>query len=153
MKQAIYVLAAALAMSCFTVAQQNPVMESVRQIMQRQEKNLTAAAEEMPPDKYGFRPTSQQMTFGTLVMHVAESNEFLCSKLSGTSAAKSQIQATDSKAKLVSAEIDPEHKVLLDKDVFNNSIVIEPNTAAKRKLAGYWMLLTQYFAQFLAWLV
>ncbi len=103
MKQAICVLAAALAMSCLALAQQNPVMDSVRQIMQRQEKNLTAAAEEMPPDKYGFRPTSQQMTFGTLVMHVAESNDFLCSKLSGSAAPKSQIQATDPKAKLVAA--------------------------------------------------
>jgi aminopeptidase N len=58
----------------------------------------------------------------------------------------------DKKAKLVSAEIDPEHKVLLDKDLFNNSRLAEPETGAKRKLAGYWMLFTQYFAQLLAWL-
>lgn len=93
-------------MSCLALAQQNPVMDSVRQIMQRQEKNLTAAAEEMPPEKYGFRPTSQQMTFGTLVMHVAESNEFLCSRIGGVEApkqGKNGVKPTDPKDKLVSA--------------------------------------------------
>ena len=103
MKLGICGLTAAVALSCLAVAQQNPVMDSVRQIMQRQEKNLTAAAEEMPPDKYSFRPTSQQMTFGTLVTHVVESNNFLCSKLSGATAPKSEAQAADPKAKLVAA--------------------------------------------------
>ena len=83
MKQAICGLAVALALSCLTAAQSNPVMDSVRHIMQRQEKNLVGAAEEMPEGKYSFRPTSQQMTFGTLVTHVVESNDFMCSRIAG----------------------------------------------------------------------
>ncbi len=106
MKQASYVLAVAVVMSCLAVAQNNPVMDSVRQIMQRQEGNLTGAAQEMPADKYGFRPTPQQMTFGTLVMHVVESNDFLCSRIAGAEEPKQgklKLSATDPKDKLVSA--------------------------------------------------
>ncbi|HEV2114669.1 MAG TPA: DinB family protein [Terriglobales bacterium] len=106
MKQAICWLAAAVVMSCLAAAQSNPVMESVRQIMQRQQKNLVGAAEEMPAEKYGFRPTSQQMTFGTLVTHMVESNTFLCSRIAGTAEPKEdklKVSATDPKDKLVSA--------------------------------------------------
>ncbi len=106
MKQASYVLAVAFVMSYLAVAQSNPVMDSVRQIMQRQEGNLTGAAQEMPAEKYGFRPTSQQMTFGTLVMHVVESNNFLCSRIAGAEEPKQgklKLSATDPKDKLVSA--------------------------------------------------
>ena len=56
------------------------------------------------------------------------------------------------KAKIVSAEIDPEHAILLDRDGFNNSWVSEPDGHATSKIAGYWMLLTQWFSQFLSWL-
>ncbi|HLX73204.1 MAG TPA: DinB family protein [Terriglobales bacterium] len=106
MKQAICGLAVALAVSCLAAAQSNPVMDSVRHIMQRQEKNLVGAAEEMPEGKYGFRPTSQQMTFGTLVMHVAESNDFMCSRIAGVEAPKQgkvKLSPTDPKATLMKA--------------------------------------------------
>lgn len=105
MKQAIWVLAMAMAMTCVATAQSNPVMDSVRQIMQRQEGNLTGAAQEMPADKYGFRPTAQQMTFGTLVLHVTETNHFLCSRIAGVEAPKQgkvELKPTDPKDKLVS---------------------------------------------------
>lgn len=55
-------------------------------------------------------------------------------------------------AKLVSAEIDPTHQVLLDKDLFNNSYLAEPNGKATRKLTAYWMICIQWFGQMLAWL-
>jgi len=56
------------------------------------------------------------------------------------------------KAKVVSAEIDPEHGILLDRDRFNNSWLADFNPHASGKIAGYWMLCTQWFAQLLAWL-
>ena len=56
------------------------------------------------------------------------------------------------KAKLVSAEIDPSHQFMLDKDRFNNSYLAEPNGKATRKLTAYWMILTQWFGQMLSWL-
>ena len=54
--------------------------DAVREILPRQEKNLIAAVEEMPADKFGYSPTPAQITFGHLVMHVTMSNIELCSK-------------------------------------------------------------------------
>jgi hypothetical protein len=45
-----------------------------KEILSRQQKNLVAAVEEMPTDKFGYKPTEQQMTFGHLVLHIVESN-------------------------------------------------------------------------------
>jgi hypothetical protein len=58
----------------------------------------------------------------------------------------------DSKAKLVSAEIDPDHGNLLDRDPFNNSWTEKTDRRATGKLAGYFTLLTQWMAQMLSWL-
>jgi hypothetical protein len=57
------------------------------------------------------------------------------------------------KAKIISAEVDPDHKVLLDKDFFNNSQTTEPHKGATRKLEAYWLFLSEGFAQLLALLV
>ena len=63
-------------------AQQNkdPVSTVVREILPHQEKNLVAAVEEMPADKFGYKPTPQQMSFARLVLHITESNNYLCAK-------------------------------------------------------------------------
>jgi hypothetical protein len=54
--------------------------------------------------------------------------------------------------KIVSAEVDPERAIWLDKDFFNNSHTAAPNAAATHKLANCWMFVTQWLAQWLAWL-
>lgn len=41
-------------------------------------RNLAEAAESMPADEYGFRPTAQVRTFGQLVGHVINANFFFC---------------------------------------------------------------------------
>ena len=64
-------------------AQQNPVVSAVRQTLRRQGQNLTAGAEEMPADKYNYAPTPQHMTFGHLILHIAQSNNLFCSRLAG----------------------------------------------------------------------
>jgi hypothetical protein len=58
----------------------NPVSDVVREIFARQEKNLAAAVDEMPADKFGYSPTSAQMTFGHLVIHISMSNIEQCSR-------------------------------------------------------------------------
>jgi hypothetical protein len=58
----------------------NPVTDAVREILPRQQKNLIAAVEEMPADKFGYKPTPEQITFGHLVLHMTTSNIELCSK-------------------------------------------------------------------------
>lgn len=55
------------------------------------------------------------------------------------------------KAKIVSAEIDPDHKVMFDRNNFNNSYIAEANGAPARKLVNYWEFFSQFFAQILAW--
>jgi hypothetical protein len=56
-------------------------------------------------------------------------------------------------AKVVSAEIDPDHVVLLDKNYFNNSYVVKRDGTASWKLANYWMFAEQFFSQFASWVV
>jgi hypothetical protein len=60
----------------------DPVTTVVRAILERQRNNLVAAVDEMPADKFGFKPTPDQMTFGHLVLHMFESNISLCNKVS-----------------------------------------------------------------------
>ena len=83
--------------------EKKPVTTAAHEIAASRGKNLVAAAEEMPADKYDYRPTPAQVTFGHMVMHTARSNYFLCSKISGAEAPKSDIKDTDSKDKLVTA--------------------------------------------------
>jgi hypothetical protein len=59
----------------------------------------------------------------------------------------------EKKAEVVSAEIDPDHQVWLDRDFFNNSRTARPDRQASRKLEAYWLVVTQFLAQLLAWLV
>jgi aminopeptidase N len=59
--------------------------------------------------------------------------------------------AYQKKAKVVSAEIDPDHTVLLDRDMFNNSFVVEPSSTPKNKLSTYWLFVTQWIGQAFAW--
>jgi uncharacterized damage-inducible protein DinB len=86
-----------------TYAQNNPVTAAARDALQRRQKNLVGAAQEMPADKYGFKPTPAQMSFAHLVGHIAQSNNFLCSKISGSAAPARQVSDTDPKEKLVDA--------------------------------------------------
>jgi len=62
---------------------QNPVTDSVVQRLARDGKFLAASADLMPADKYGFKPTPAQMSFGQLVVHVVQTNVYLCSAIGG----------------------------------------------------------------------
>jgi hypothetical protein len=55
------------------------------------------------------------------------------------------------KAKVVSAEIDPDHTVQIDRNNFNDSRRAEPNGKAAHKLSNYWLFVTQFFSQALGW--
>lgn len=83
-------------------AQSSPVADAFKQNAQRVGKNLMAAAEAMPADKYSFRPTPAQMSFAQVVVHLAQGNDFLCGKIGGTKAPeRSKIDTTASKEALV----------------------------------------------------
>src|SRR6266705_6802065 len=81
----------------------NPVTSVVKEILPRQEKNLVAAVEEMPANKFDYRPTEQQMTFSQLVLHVIGSNNHLCSTIGDIPVVKAPapLKEADGKEKLV----------------------------------------------------
>ena len=75
---------AVLLVPCALAAQQaSPVADAFRWEAQRSAKNLIAAAEIMPADKYGFKPTPAQMSFGDVVMHLSGGNDALCGLIGG----------------------------------------------------------------------
>ena len=59
--------------------------------------------------------------------------------------------AYQKKTKVVSAEIDPDHTVQLDRNNFNNSYVAEPMASRRTSSATYWLFVTQWLGQALAW--
>jgi Peptidase family M1 domain len=54
------------------------------------------------------------------------------------------------KAKVVSAEIDPDHTVHIDRNNLNNSYVVKANGKPTYKISNYWLFLTQWAGQALA---
>lgn len=94
-----------LASSALLAQDKNPVTSVVKQILPRQQKNLVAAVEEMPADKFSYKPTEQQMTFGHLVLHIIGSNNHLCSTIGNIAEPKPPVplMESDSKDKLVAA--------------------------------------------------
>ena len=84
----------------------NPVSGFVKAGVGRYEKNMVAAAEAMPAEKYGFKPSPEMNSFGHLVMHIAQSNNTFCAKISGQTAPDVKIAEMDAKDKLVAAVKD-----------------------------------------------
>ena len=89
--------------SAVLAQQKNPVSTVLQESLPRQQKNLVAAAEEMPAEKYSYKPTEQQMEFGHLVLHVLQTNNFLCSKIGDVPEVKAAapLVESDGKDKLV----------------------------------------------------
>jgi uncharacterized damage-inducible protein DinB len=84
-------------------ASASPISTTVRQMEEHYAKNLTGAADEMPADKYSYRPTPEQMTFAHLMMHIAQSNDSLCSAISGEPSRTTKLSENDSKELLTRA--------------------------------------------------
>jgi hypothetical protein len=55
------------------------------------------------------------------------------------------------KAKVVSAELDPDHTVQFDRNNFNDSYVVEENSKPANKLSNYWRFVTQWVGQAMSW--
>ncbi len=85
------------------VASTSPVSDALRNMQQRFARNLIAAAEAMPADKYNYRPTPAQMSFAQIQVHLAnEGNDVLCSKTAGVAAPqRTPVDSTATKEQLV----------------------------------------------------
>jgi hypothetical protein len=82
----------------------NPVSSALRDALPGRQKNTIAAVEAMPADKFSYKPSADQITFGHLVVHMGEANNFLCSKAADVPGPKvEEVKDTDSKDKLVAA--------------------------------------------------
>ena len=82
----------------------SPVSDVLREMVVVREKNTVAAFEEMPADKFGYKPTPEQMTFGHLAAHIVSSNYFFCSNVGDVPRPKTEeLKGTEDKDKLVAA--------------------------------------------------
>lgn len=82
----------------------DPVAAAARLILQRFQANTIGAVEAMPADKFNYKPTPDQVTFGHLAAHIASSNDLFCSKAADVPAPKvDEPKETDSKDQLVAA--------------------------------------------------
>ena len=98
---AVLLMSGAVCAGQDTVA--NPVTTTVKELLPRFEKNMVAAADAMPADKFSFKPTAEMNTFAHLTMHIAMSNNGLCAKISGQAAPEVKLTDTDPKDTLVAA--------------------------------------------------
>jgi uncharacterized damage-inducible protein DinB len=56
----------------------NPISASLKGNYERVKKFLVAAAEEMPPADYAYKPTPDVRSFGQLIGHVADASYMFC---------------------------------------------------------------------------
>ena len=112
----------------------NPVAQAFRDEAASSAKNLTAAAEEFPAAKYGYKPTKPQMSFGDIVVHLTEGNDYLCGKIGGVTA------PTRAKIAATVAGIDAATEVSVTTNIPAASLVpafmVRNTTASARELAA-----------------
>ena len=85
-----------------TTAQANPVADAFRDYAKESAKNLIAAAEEFPADKFSYKPTPAQMSVGDIAAHLAQGNDYLCGTIGAMKApTRTKVAATDGKDALV----------------------------------------------------
>jgi len=117
----------------------NPVSDMLRQLLPRYTKYMVGAARLMPGDKYGYKPTPEQITFGHLVLHVAQSNFLLCSKISSTPPPQDTTTDADGKDKLVAsiqASFDYCTEVLNKADDSNLGVSVQLSPTRSMTKAG-----------------
>ena len=82
----------------------SPVSDVLRTMLAGREKTTIAAFEAMPADKFGYKPTPEQMTFGHLAAHIVSSNYYFCANVGDVAQPKTdEVKETDGKDKLVAA--------------------------------------------------
>jgi uncharacterized damage-inducible protein DinB len=102
--------------------------------------NMIGSAEAVPADKYGWKPSPEQVSFGYIFAHAADANYTLCSAFSGQPKPDVPVKADGAKAALVDqlkqsyaycdkafGMIDPAR---LDQEI----------TLYGRKVTGWWVL-------------
>jgi hypothetical protein len=93
-----------LSATVFGQQTKSPISDVAREMLPGREKNTVAAFEQMPADKFGYKPTPDQMTFGHLAAHIVSGNYFFCSNAGDVPRPKiEELKGTEDKAKLVAS--------------------------------------------------
>ena len=80
----------------------NPVADAFRADAKTVGKNLMDAADLMPADKFGYKPTPPQMTWAAIVKHLSGGNDLFCGAIGGVPAPqRARLDSTATKAALV----------------------------------------------------
>lgn len=103
MKTVLGLAAIALLALPATARAQDPIATAMSATIRRFTTNMPGAADLMPAEKFAFKPTPEQMSFGEIIAHEAQSNETLCAAIGGgaQTPSESSAGATSPKADLV----------------------------------------------------
>jgi len=100
-------VAALMVLATLRPAAQSPTIQSdALKDWTNMKDTMTKIADAMPEDKFGFKPTPAQRSFGEQVLHVAGANVGLIQTLGGKTAAPAINQKATSKAEIVKALTD-----------------------------------------------
>lgn len=87
-----------------TAPVKDPVTTGLRLLLTRSRTNTLGAISAMPADKFNYKPTPDQMTFGHLVVHIIGFNNSICAKAAAVPEPKvEEAKETDAKDKLLAA--------------------------------------------------
>lgn len=83
-----FAVVALLTLPALAAAQQpqqpaSALAAAMRTIWQRAAANMPAAADDMPAEKFTFKPTPAQQSFAEIIAHEADANQTLCAALAG----------------------------------------------------------------------
>jgi hypothetical protein len=82
----------------------DPVTAGLRILLPRSRTNTLGAITAMPADKFGYKPTPDQMSFAHLVVHIVGFNNGFCAKAANLAEPKvEEVKESDSKDKLLAA--------------------------------------------------
>jgi uncharacterized damage-inducible protein DinB len=96
--------AAAMAAPQAAAPVKDPVATGLRILLPRSRTNTLGAITAMPADKFGYKPTPDQMSFAHLVVHIVGFNNGFCAKAANVAEPKiEEVKESDSKDKLVAA--------------------------------------------------
>ena len=86
-------------------AQDGPVVASLKGLHDTTKDNITATADIVPEDLYGFRPTEEVRTMGQILAHVANAQFLFCSAAAGEASPNSENfeETRTTKAQIIAA--------------------------------------------------
>jgi hypothetical protein len=104
MKRLLVICVALLSTSALAQQTKDPVSDVLREMLKGRQKNTVAAFEEMPADKFNYKPTPDQMTFGHLAAHIVEGNYYFCANVGDVPQPKvTELKGSEGKDALVAA--------------------------------------------------